>query len=442
VTEPRRPLRIAIYADFEPGRLGGIEQFTIGLVSALGKLTDGDEEYLVIAAPGKEAWIAPYLGPNQTLVTLPEKPLPVDNAKGSGIRHILRGVWHSVPAPIRQWIYEVRLGKDHGRSAGPVVPTSDGRLESLEPDVVLFTYQLHFSTRILSVYCPHDLQHIHLPQNFTLSERAMRNVFYRSGCENAAAVVTPSKWGRDDVIRQYGVPGSRVFSVRHGAPTELYRPADAVLLADVRRKYDLPDKFAFFPAQTWAHKNHIRLFEALASAIERGASDLHIVCSGKLNDHYSEIQKFVRGAQLENRVHFLGYVDQDDLRSLYALAEFVIYPSLFEGGGMPLLEAFHEGVAVASSNVTSLPEYGGDAVFSFDPTSTESIADALVTMHTDADLRDRLVDRGRRLLAEFQWREAALQYRAIFRHIAGVSLTEYDRAFIGGNEAGHDLTAS
>jgi glycosyltransferase involved in cell wall biosynthesis len=143
------------------------------------------------------------------------------------------------------------------------------------------------------------------------------------------------------------------------------------------------------------------------------------------------VRQQARALQLDKQVTFLGYVDPGHLRALYRLADFLIFPSLFEGGGFPLLEAFQEGVPVACSTATSLPEYGGDAVLLFDPQSLEAMADAIRTMLCDAELRDSLRARGSARAQLFTWEQTARTYRALYRKIAGRELGSEDADLLG-----------
>jgi glycosyltransferase involved in cell wall biosynthesis len=129
-------------------------------------------------------------------------------------------------------------------------------------------------------------------------------------------------------------------------------------------------------------------------------------------------------------VRFLGFVEPAELRALYHLAQFVIHPSLFEGGGLPILEAFNEGAPVACANTTSLPEYAGDAALYFDSTSVESIADAAKRMTSDAALRADLRERGHARVQSFTWERTARAYRALYRKIAGQELSADDHALL------------
>jgi glycosyltransferase involved in cell wall biosynthesis len=126
-------------------------------------------------------------------------------------------------------------------------------------------------------------------------------------------------------------------------------------------------------------------------------------------------------------VTFLGFLSEADLRAVYQLAQFVVIPSLFEADSCPIYEAWSEGIPVASSNHTALPDQVGDAGLLFDSGDVSAIARAMERMATEPDLRQELVERGRRRVKDFDWARTAKAYRAVYRRAAGTTLTEEDR---------------
>lgn len=406
-------MRIAINAQLDhQGYWGGVEQFLIGLVYGLGQLTDGDEEYLIVGHWREADWLKPYLGPNQRLIQAP-RDMPVraitPSQRFAKFRRVLRRL-AGEPA-----IY---------------IPPSDGYFESLGVDLVHFPYQLLSFCRLPFIYNPHDLQHLHHPEFFSPEEIAAREATMFPACWAARAVATDAQWVREDVIRQYRLPARRVFAIPMGAPTDLYEPVTDQPCAETRRRLALPEVFAFYPAQTWPHKNHLRLLEALALLRDRDGIRLNLVCSGKQNAFFPNLEQRIRELRLETQVRFLGFVEPTTVRALYRLAQFVIHPSLFEGGGLPILEAFREGVPVTGSDRTSLPEYAGDAALYFDPLSVESIADAVKRMATDATLRASLREHGRTRVQAFTWERTARTYRALYRYVAGKRLTRAEQTLL------------
>jgi glycosyltransferase involved in cell wall biosynthesis len=309
------------------------------------------------------------------------------------------------------------------------IPESDGWYESLGVEVLHFPYQFYVRSKVATIFNPHDLQHRHL-QLLDPDESAQRDALYAEACREARVVVADSKWGRDDIAREYGVAPEKLYAIPMSAPTELYAPMTDTFLSTVKSRYRLPSEFAFYPAQTWAHKNHLRLLEAIAQLRDREGLMISLVCTGVRNEFWRTIQRRVRELRLENQVWFLGFVGSNELRAIYRLAQFVVYPSLFEGGGLPILEAFQEGVPVVCSDVTSLPEYAGDAVLFFDPASVESIAGALRRMNADAALRKELRRRGAERARLFSWDRTAKAYRALYRKVAQYPLSDEEQALL------------
>jgi glycosyltransferase involved in cell wall biosynthesis len=310
------------------------------------------------------------------------------------------------------------------------LPNSNGFYESLGVDVIHFPYQVFVQSQVPFIYNPHDLQHLHYPHFFSHEEFAWREYTYRVGCQNACAIATPSQWVKDDVVIQYKIAPQNVFAIRYGPTTEWYDPVDNDVLYRVQHKFRLPFPFVLYPAQTWEHKNHIRLLEAIALLRDREHLLVKLVCTGRKNAFWPVIEKRLNSLGLNDRVRFLGYVSPTDLRALYHLAQCVICPSLFEGGGLTILEAFHENVPVACSNITSLPEYAGDAALVFDPFNVKSVADALQRLVTDADLRETLRARGGARARFFNWELTAKTYRALYRMVANRPLSQADRDLI------------
>jgi glycosyltransferase involved in cell wall biosynthesis len=413
-------LRVAISAQLIPGGMvGGIEQFLIGLVHGLGQLSDGPEQYAIIHFWRESEWLKPYLGPNQQLVSGPRTWL--------GYLELGKRVLGPLGGPASALSRRLRaLPRSLRKPPEPVVPTSDGFYESLDADVVHFPYQGFVRCSVPMIYSPHDLQHLHYPQFFTPEQMEWRETIYPAGCRHAQAVVVESAWVRSDIVRQYGIDAEKVYVMRWGSPTDLYQPVMGKALVAVEHKYELPEVFALYPAQTWPHKNHIRLLEAVELLRNDHNLCVHVVCTGRQNHFWPTIEQHRRDLELEDQVRFLGFVSPTELRALYHLAQFVVFPSLFEGGGFPVLEGFREGAPVACSAVTSLPEYGGDAVLLFDPTSVQSIASAMLRMASDDGLRATLRRRGTERMKLFSWDRAAKACRAVYRKVAGRHLSDED----------------
>lgn len=415
-------MQIAIDTQLQPtGHWGGVEQFVLGLVHALGKLDDGTEEYIIVGHWENVDWLKPHIGRNQQLIQAPHpSPLALTKQRLGPLRQ-----------PIGKVLRLARyLFRHVNRNSTQTELEPNPFYESLGVSVVHFPFQIFSYTRTPFIYNPHDLQHLHYPQFFPREDIVARESSWPLACHLAHAVVTDSQWVKEDVAQRYSIAREKVFSIPMGPPTELYGTLTDEYLANTRAKFQLPETFAFYPAQTWQHKNHLRLVQALAILRDQDGIALNVICSGKRNEFFATIERRVRELGLDSQIRFLGFVEPMELSALYHLAQFVIHPSLFEGGGLPILEAFREGVPVACSNTTSLPEYAGDAALYFDPKSPANIADALKRMTIDAELRDVLCARGAVRVRLFTWERTARTYRALYRHVAGKKVSDDDRSLL------------
>jgi len=378
----------------------------------LGRL-EGPEEYVILVNPRAPHWLDAYLGPNQKTQLMP-------GTRFESLKRLL-GPWRVRAGKLwrttRHRVWHTPLAE---------IPESNGFYEALGATVAHFPYQIFAYSTVPTIFNPHDLQHRHYPAFFSAADIAAREATFPFACRYARAIATPSNWVRQDVAREFALPATKIYAILYGAPTEFYHAVTATVLTQVRRKFRLPAQFAFYPAQTWQHKNHLRLIEALAWLRDREQLTLNLVCTGKPNEFSRAIEQRVRELRLETQVRFLGFIEPAELRALYHLTQFVIHPSLFEGGGLPILEAFREGAPVACSSATSLPEYAGDAALYFDPTNVESIADAAKQMLNGATLRESLRARGAMRVQTFTWERTAKMYRALYRKVGGGALSTED----------------
>jgi glycosyltransferase involved in cell wall biosynthesis len=310
----------------------------------------------------------------------------------------------------------------------PPLPRSDGFVERAGMDVVHFPIQNAFLTDLPSIYHPHDLQHVHLPQFFTARARAGRDSSYRAFCDQAQVVAVMSSWGRDDVMNSYGLPAEKILVVPWApvVDTSSTTAQDGRAVAD---RQGVGGPFALYPARCWPHKNHLRLLEALA-LLRRKGLEIPVVLTGSQEGLDGSVAAAVQTLGLQDLVVFTGFVSPAELAGLYLAATLLVFPSLFEGWGLPILEAMNAGLPVVCSNVTCLPAIAGDAALICDPWSVQSIADSIARVWQDEALRERLAAAGRARAALFSWDHSARILRACYRKLAGRELSEADRAIL------------
>lgn len=418
----KQHLNIAIVADsLARHDAGGIVSGFVGLISSLGKLRDGEEEYVIIGHWQGADWLKPYLGSNQRLIVRPRVRTQRGKLKKclGPLQPLAGRIWRSLSAPLFL------------RTEWPEVAISDGFFENLGCDVIHFPYQDFVLCSLPTIFNPHDLQHLHYPQFFKPSDIAWRETIYRTACHLSNTVVAGSDWVKRDIVYQYGVNPGKVQVIPWAPPTQIFPAPSEDRMKTVKEKYRLELPFAFYPATTWKHKNHLSLLEAVARLRDHHRLLLHIVCTGALvPDHWAEINKHLDTLYLRNQVQFLGEVPAEDIRSIYRLAQFVVVPTLFEAASGPIFEAWEDDVPVACSTVTSLPEQVKDAALLFDPFSVDAIATALQRMSVDDNLRDELIRKGQRRLKDFDWERTAKAYRAVYRRAANIPLTEEDHCLL------------
>lgn len=410
-------LRVAIDARLTSGDVGGVEQVVIGLASGLSELTDGEEEYLFLAYSDADRWLQPYMS----------GPTRIAHVGRSGALTFKRRVRIDYPRLTRIWDRCRHTFMPQSVS----VPRLDGILGKLAAEVVHFPLQSAFLTDVPSIYHPHDLQHIHLPQYFSPAVQSAREIQYRTFCNQARMVAVSSTWVKQDVIRHYGLTSDKVKVVPLAPPLQAYLIPTEDDLAELRRRYALPSTYVLYAAQTWPHKNHLGLIDALAILRDKYDLQVALVSCGRQNEYYPSIQARIQKHRLNDQVIFLGYVDSKELYGLYQLSRAVAIPTFFEAASFPMWEAFHAGTPVACSNVTSLPEQAGDAALLFDPHSPGEMSEAIRRIWIDEKLRTQLVDRGRTRLSELSWNRTARIFRAHYRYIAGRLLTDEDRGLLG-----------
>jgi glycosyltransferase involved in cell wall biosynthesis len=427
-----KPLRVGLDARLSAGFHGGVEQFLIGLALGLSKLDDGNEEYLFLVRPGEDGWLCPYMSGPCRLLVQGQQPPPAGAA-----RRAWRVLEWKAPVLRRRWMRRwppptAGLEADLEPKGGGFVPleASDGTIETAGVDVMHFPHQSGFLTLLPTIYQPHDLQHLHHPELFSAEEMASRELRYRTYCDQADLVVMMTSWGRRDIVERYGLAPEKVSVVNGGSVIGAYPEPSATDLATARAHLSLPDEFILYPAQTWPHKNHERLLEALALIRDRDGVAVPLVCPGRQNENFPNVRERVEELGLVAQVSFPGFLTPLELRSLYLTARAMVFPSRFEGWGMPICEAFSVGLPVASSTATGLDDVVGDAGLLFDPDDPEAMSEAILKLWNDAGLRRELAERGRTRAGQFSIDHAVRLFRAHYRRIAGRRLTAEDRELL------------
>jgi glycosyltransferase involved in cell wall biosynthesis len=418
VTSASPALRVVVDARILTGLSGGVESTLIGLAEGVSRLDDGPEEYLFLAYDVENEWLRPHLSGNSRVLLVPWLDV-------SATKTIRRELGARLPGLASAW----RTRPDFMRAtSGP--PASDGTIERAGANVMHFTWQAGFLTGVPSIYHPHDLQHVHLPQFFTSAQLRWRERWYKMLADQASLVAVASTWTKVDVEQHLHLPPEKVAVVPLAPPTAEYEVPSETEAAETALRLKLPDDYILYPAQTWPHKNHIGLLEALADLRYRAGVVVPLVGSGHQNEFFSEIDRRARELGIVDQVTWTGFVTQRDLQVLYRRARAVVIPTRFEAASGPLWEAFQAGVAAACSNVTSLPEQAGNAALIFDPDDRDAMASAILRLWSEPDLRNMLIDRGRERIRPLTWDRTARTFRAYYRRLGRQPLTNEDHELL------------
>lgn len=408
---------VAIFGQLLPGSAGGIETNLLCLLKALAAVPGHGGE-VVIGPGGASNWLLPHLAETQSVFPCSSIRCDIHAEQQFNSN---RSVWSRLINSAK-----VRLGRGNVSAFSDYGNKLSQSLKKQGVKVIHFPYQRYFPSDLPFIFEPWDLQHIHLPEFFSSDEIAFREYLYRRACTEASLIVTATRATKNDLIHYYSIPTEKIAVIPRGVGEDLtsYPLDDAHPAIE---KLGIPARFAIYPAKTWPHKNHHRLFLALSFLKEQGI-EIPLVCTGKPVDSTVEsIKHELEAMGLSDSVFFTDFVDNELLGKLYSCAEMMVFPSLFEGLGIPVLEAMRLGVPLALSNASCLPEVAGDAALYFDPYSHDDIAAKMLALWTNDALQEDLKLKGIQQISNYQWPEAAQLFRLCYKKLMGDKLSIHEK---------------
>jgi glycosyltransferase involved in cell wall biosynthesis len=266
----------------------------------------------------------------------------------------------------------------------------------------------------------HDCIHLMFPQY--LPNRlayAYAKASLWAAAHRAARVLTVSETSKTDIVRYCGIAADRVTVIYNAIDERFLREPSGQEISDTRERYQLDGPFVLYVGNIKPHKNLERLIEAFHLVRREGFERLKLLIIGDQISKFPRLRRAVDRYKLHKHVRFLGFVPNDTLASLYRLATVFAFPSLYEGFGLPPLEAMASGTPVVASNTSSLPEVLGDAAVLVDPYSTAAIAGGLTRVLGDADLRARLREMGLARARMFSWEDSVRKVKAVYDAVGG-----------------------
>jgi glycosyltransferase involved in cell wall biosynthesis len=397
-----------------PGQMGGAEVYFRDLLAEW--LERSEHEYVLVTAdynhgslPEDSARCRRVLFARESTPVSAAQPwtAQVSNHLRGGLRRLTGTYRRRVPAGIRRSLsplvhptirsLETRLGRARDRHQQR---RADGlrdliKRERLDLWFCPFTDLDPRISPVPAVITVHDVQHEYYPEFFHPDELRHRRDFYPESCAAADHIIAVSEFTRRCVLEKYDVEPLAVSAIWEAAGSDFDWRGAADRVAATRKRYVVPARYILYPANTWHHKNHLRLIEALAHYRRAHRGEPTLVLTGVGKEGQEALDRAVETHRLQGLVRTLGYVPRADLPALYAGAQCLVFPSLFEGFGIPLVEAMLVGCPIAASNVASIPEVVGDAAILFDPFDPVDISRALASIIGDAEQAAALARRGR-----------------------------------------------
>lgn len=264
----------------------------------------------------------------------------------------------------------------------------------------------------------HDLTTVLMPDCHTVTRRSYLRWMIPKACDRADGIIAVSESTRDDLVTHLRISPQKIFVVHLGV-AEAFRPvSDMAQLLKVRRKYGLPEKFILYVGTLEPRKN----VKTLVTAYEQAGDVLRefsLVLAGSLGWGYQPLLRQISSSPVGDRIILPGYIAAEDLPAIFSAASVFVYPSLYEGFGLPILEAMACGTPVITSNVSSMPEVAGDAALLFDPGSPTDLLVAIRKVLAEVEVRNSLAERGIARARFFTWEQTARKTRQVYAQLAG-----------------------
>jgi len=374
---------------FFPGRIGGVETYFRNLINFLPRI-DCRDEYTIFCESSFKA---------EFPVDVPRFQVTALNYSKGSLNWLLRGVIRNT--------FNADLLKN--------------RMERSGIDVIHHPFSVVSppGMNIPTVVTFWDMLHEFYPDFFGSEDLRSRTATFRSSVQEATRVIVSAEFTKGCLVERYGIDAGKIDVIYTGFGSE-YRVYDNLeMLEMVRKKYGLNRPFMYYPAATWPHKNHKRLLAALKLMKDRYHFDGELILTGIAMQAHDDILAEIAELGLEGEVRVLGYLPQVELPYIYNLARLLVFPSLFEGFGIPLVEAMACGCPITSSNVTSIPEVVGAAGIMFEPNSHEDMADKVWSLWSDESKRQRMRILGLERAKLFNWEETARKTLAVYRKAVG-----------------------
>jgi glycosyltransferase involved in cell wall biosynthesis len=275
----------------------------------------------------------------------------------------------------------------------------------------------HFYLNKPFVFTLHDMQERYYPEFFTRREKFLRYILNLVLPKASNHIICESNYVQADIVKFLNQRKEKISVIPAPPPVSFTDfKFEKNKFDEISAKYGLPNRYLFYPAQFWYHKNHIKLLEAFKQVSEK-YKDMYLVLTGAKQNNYENVILKIKNLELENKVLHLGYVDYEDLPYLYKMSEMLVMPTLFESISIPIYEAFALKVPVCASDVVALPEQVGDAGLLFDPNDADDMAEKISQLIDDDKLRKEIVENGYSKIQNFNHKKYSEQLVKVIKKI-------------------------
>jgi glycosyltransferase involved in cell wall biosynthesis len=265
---------------------------------------------------------------------------------------------------------------------------------------------MSLSTKVPTCLVIHDLAFEHYPEHFVRSHKMYWRHYSPRFARKAARIATVSTYSKDDIVKHYGINADNIDVVYNGAHAE-YRPLSWQEREDAKTKYADGCEYFVFAGALHPRKNIVNLLKAFIAFKKRQRSNMKLVIVGRYAWKYEEVIEMREEMPFKDDVKWVGYMHVDELSKVMGGAYALVYPSLFEGFGIPILEALKCEVPAIVSNTSAMPEVAGDAGLLVDPTNVQDIAAKMEMLHKDETLRKKLIEASKEQVRKFSWDQSA-----------------------------------
>lgn len=260
----------------------------------------------------------------------------------------------------------------------------------------------------------HDVIPFKMPETVSKSYLKIFTENIPSIIERCDGIVTVSDYSKKDIVETLNFPEEKIF-VTYLANEDIYVPIDKILSRHIIKKnYSITDKYILYVGGFSPRKNILGLIEAFGILMEKYHENIKLVIAGRKGSSYETYKNRAEELNIDDKVLFPGFIALDDLPYLYNASELFIYPSFYEGFGLPPIEAMACGVPVIASDTTSIPEIAGDSARLIDPQNTSDMAEAMLNVLQDEDLRNELIQKGLKRSRQLSWKNTAKQMLNVY----------------------------